>query len=414
MALKKKSTTIDRCRISNSYNLMPILDLGIQPLANSLKKYGDDSEEKFPLSVSFCPDSSLLQLNETINKETLFDHYVWVTGTSIATQKYANEFHSWLVKAANPDKKDLIIEIASNDGTFLRPLVENGYSNVLGIDPAKNIAQQANQQGIPTLPEFWDSSIAEKLLTNRGPAKVIFARNVLPHVSELLDIVQGIRNLLYKDGVGIIEFHDAGKIQAELHYDSIYHEHLCYFSIASITCLLSQFDLIPFHIEQSPISGGSWVIFFNKKKQGPSLELERAIASEEKNRVNQLSTWQSFANSSIKHKQDTLEILDSINGKVVVGFGSSARSQTYLNYCEINNSQITAIVDNNPLKQGLFTPGSSIPIVDIESGLGLDPDVIFILAWNFREEIVASCLAAGYKGQFMLPFPNKLHYFNGK
>lgn len=414
MGINNHYRSIIKCRISESSELTNILHLGDQPLANSLKSSEKESEEKYPLSISFCEESSLLQLNETIDKEILFDHYVWVTGTSQTAQIYANTFADCVIAAAVPDKDDLIIEIASNDGTFLKPFMSRGFRNIFGVDPAKNIAGIANQNGINTLSEFWSSSLANQIVSDNGLAKVVFARNVIPHVSELLDVINGIEIILKEDGVGIIEFHDAGKILKELHYDSIYHEHLCYFSIQSMTYLLNRFALNPFHIKKSPISGGSRVIYFSKEQRQKSTELEEAVTEEANNKVNHLSSWQNFAHSAKAHRRKTLDVLESLIRKKIVGFGSSARSQTYLNYCGTNNDQIEAIIDNNPLKQGLFTPGSSVPIVNFDQGMVMNPDIIFILAWNFRDEIVKQCRSYGYKGEFLVPFPNKPYLYDGE
>ena len=409
-----KYKLIDKCRISDSKKLVNVLKLGNHPLANSLKINKKELEEKFPLSISFCEESSLLQLNQTVNKEILFDHYVWVTGTSQTVRDYANTFTDRLIAIATPEQDDLVIEIASNDGTFLKPFLSKGFSNVLGIDPAKNIAEIANQNCINTLPKFWGSSLANQILADKGQAKVVFARNVIPHVSKLLDVINGIKIVLKEDGVGIIEFHDVGKILKELQYDSIYHEHLCYFSIQSMTYLLNLFELNPFHIEKSPISGGSRVIYFSKEQREKSSNLQEAIIKETNNKVNELYSWQDFAKRTTVHRKKMLDIIESLNEKTIVGFGSSARSQTFLNYCGINNKQITAIIDNNPLKQGMFAPGSSIPIVDFEQGMAMSPDLIFILAWNFRDEIVKQCKMYGYTGDFLVPFPNKPYLHNGK
>ena len=411
MDINDHYSSINKCRISESSNLHKILHLGNQPLANSLKNRQFDNEEKFPLSISFCEESSLLQLNETIHKEILFDHYVWVTGTSQTAKNYANTFSERIIAALALDQDDLIIEIASNDGTFLKPFLSKGFKNVLGVDSAKNIAEIANKSGINTLHEFWSSSLANQIVSDNGFANVLFARNVIPHVSELLDVIKGIEIVLKDDGVGIIEFHDAGKILKELHYDSIYHEHLCYFSIQSMTYLLNRFAFNPFHIEKSPISGGSKAIYFSKEQRHKSSELEEAIIEETNNKVNQLSSWQDFAQRAKAHRKETLEILNSLNDKKVVGFGSSARSQTYLNYCGINNDQIEAIIDNNPFKQGLLAPGSSIPIVNFEQGMDMNPDLIFILAWNFRDEIAKECCSYGYRGKFLVPFPKEPYYY---
>ena len=173
MVLNSNYSTITKCRISESSKLINIMHLSEQPLANSLKNNQKENEKKFPLSISFCEESSLLQLNETINKNILFDHYVWVTSTSQTTQNYANIFADRLIAVTMPYQDDLIIEIASNDGTFLKPFISKGFKNVLGVDPAKNIAEMANQNGINTLPEFWSSSLVNQIITERGSAKII-------------------------------------------------------------------------------------------------------------------------------------------------------------------------------------------------------------------------------------------------
>jgi len=312
MGLTKGFDTITNCRICGSGNLSEILDLGLQPLANSLKKKPNNKEDKFPLSISFCPVSSLLQLNETIDKEVLFDHYVWVTGTSGTARSYATAFAERIIEIAGIALEDFIVEVASNDGTFLKPFIGKGFRNVLGVDPAANVAEVANKRGIRTVPEYWSSALVNELILEFGNAKVVIARNVIPHVSDLLDVMAGIELMLREDGVGVIEFHDAGKIQTELHYDSIYHEHLCYFSIDSMTCLLKRFDLNPFHVEKSYISGGSWVIFFSKKARKKSAELDQAVRMEDDSNVNHLSAWQDFARRASEHRQKTLEILDSL------------------------------------------------------------------------------------------------------
>ena len=401
---------IKTCRISGSENLIEILDLGLQPLANSLKKNFDDIEEKVPLRISYCPESSLVQLNETVNKNTLFDHYVWVTGTSAGAKKYSEVFFQRVVKRVGLKKDDFIIEIASNDGMFLKPFINNGYSNILGVDPASNIAEMANNNGIKTLNEFWDIDISKKLVADHGNAKVVFARNVIPHVEELLDVISGIENALDENGVGIIEFHQVEGILKDVQYDSIYHEHLCYFSIKSMTYLLNRFKLIPFHIDKSPISGGSFVIYFSKTKRNPTKELIELTQYELDKQVNELDSWKRFAEQTKTHKSETLKVLSQCTGKNIIGFGSSARSQTYLNYCGITSEDITAIIDNNPLKQGLFAPGSNIPILSFEEGMSRKPDLIFILAWNFKDEIIEECRNYGYKGEFLIPFPEKPYF----
>ena len=400
--------TINECRISDSKDLTKVLDLGLQPLANSLKKKQFDNEDKYPLTLSFCEKSSLLQLNETIKKEILFDSYVWVTSTSSTAKNYSETFFSNIKKNIDLNKEnDLIIEIASNDGTFLKPFIKDGFKKVLGVDPAQNISEIANKNNIKTINDYWSKDFADNLQKEHGSAKLVFARNVIPHVSKLNSVVSGVESVLDENGVGVFEIHDANIIFNELHYDSVYHEHLCYFTLKSITYLLNKFNLYPFEIKRSPISGGSFVIYFSKKKKPQSKTLELEISKEEKNKINDASSWIEFATKVKKHKEEMTSIISSFSKKKIIGFGSSARSQTFLNFCGFDQNNLDLIIDNNPFKQNLYSPGTNIKIVNFQTGIKSKPDAIFILAWNFKDEIIKECKQAGYEGNFIIPFPSR-------
>lgn len=412
--MKQLYENIERCRVSGSSNLITILELGKQPLANALKTSPDVSDDSFPLTLMYCPESSLVQLKETVDKEVLFSNYTWVTGTSPTTRHYARLFCQRAVNITKPDSNDFIIEIASNDGTFLMPFLQFGYHNILGIDPAKNIVKAANQRGVRTLDKFWGKQVSEEITSKYGYAKIVIARNVIPHVSQLHDVIAGTANALRDDGVGIIEFHYAGQILQELHYDSIYHEHLCYFSIESVTSLLSSHELLPFHIDTSPISGGSYVIYCSKKSKRQSKQFSILNENESLIGVNDIRTWKIFAKSCREHREKSLGIAETFTAKIVLGFGASARSSTYLNFCGFEPTHIKAIIDNNPLKHGKYSPGASIPIVSFVEGMKMNPDLIFILAWNFRDEIIKQCREQGYKGEFLVAFPQSPYYINGQ
>jgi len=402
--MNKDYDTISSCRGCGSTRLKPILDLGCQALANSLKKFPETFEKNFPLSISFCENCRLTQLNETVKKEILFDQYVWVTGTSGAAKSYAQIFFQQVGAVIGLTKTDLVVEIASNDGTFLVPFVKNGY-RCIGVDPARNIAEIARSNGIPTWANYWGAETAAQVRKDHGLAKVVFARNVIPHVSDLHDVITGIHAVLDDGGVGIIEFHDGGVILKELHYDSIYHEHLSYFTLMSMSNLLEHHQFYPFHLTYSPISGGSYVIYFSKTQRLKTLFYLEAAKKEMDEQVNDLATWLYFAKRTSAHRDQTHDILQRVAGKVLVGFGASARSSTYLNFCHIMNGHLLAVIDNNEMKQGLFTAGTNIPIVSLEQGMALKPDVIFILAWNFAGEIMEECAMHGFAGQYILPFP---------
>ncbi|MBA3052134.1 class I SAM-dependent methyltransferase [bacterium] len=406
MSLVKEYKSIRKCRVCGYGEIKTILALGRQPLANSLNKKVDNNEKKYPLTIAFCPKCSLVQLKETVRKEVLFDRYVWVTGTSATAQKYSETFFKRTVKTAGLRKGDIVVEIASNDGTFLKPFIKKGY-NVLGVEPAANIAAMANRSGVNTVNKYWDMECAEFIVSKLGKPKALIARNVIPHVSELHEVIEGIYECLSPEGTGIIEFHESGKILKELHYDSIYHEHLCFFSIKSMTYLLKMHGLKPYHIDISPISGGSFVIYFSKRVKKKSPEYRKLEAGEKRNAVNNFLSWAKFADRAKRHRKESRSIMKKFKGKTVIGFGASARSSTYLNFCGFNRSHMKAIIDNNKLKQGLYAPGSALPIVSFKNGFRMKPSLIFILAWNFRDEIIAECSKNGYKGDYLVPFPKK-------
>ena len=221
------------CRVCGSKNLNTFLDLGAQPPSNALLDSPDEHEEKYPLVLRRCADCELVQLGYTVDPEKLFSHYVWVTGTSKGAQEFARRFQEELEKRIT--KKGYILELASNDGTFLKPFQEKGYE-VLGIDPAENIAEEVNKEGIPTLPLFWGKEVAKQIEKKYGKAGVIFARNVLPHVSNTRDFVEGIVACLEEEGLAAIEVHYAKIIQEGLHF--------FVYSIAKPTCILPKFICI--------------------------------------------------------------------------------------------------------------------------------------------------------------------------
>lgn len=403
--------TLSKCRVCGSRRVETILDLGNHPLANSLKKSQHEKEARFPLTLAFCSDCALVQIKETVDKEVLFKHYFWVTSTSSTAREFAEVFFKKTIKIAKLRRGDFVLEIASNDGTYLKPFLTAGL-NVLGIDPARNIARIANRAGVPTIAAFWNKKTVQRIEKEFGKAKFLFARNVLAHVSQLGEVVLGMQRILAEDGVGAVEFHYAGSILGELQYDSIYHEHLCYFSIRTAEDLLNKFGLHVFHIEVSPISGGARILYFSKnarKKTGLYNDLKRR---EDAISVNKIALWKKFALRCIEHRKLSRRMLDSFSGQRIVGFGCSARSSTYLNFCGFDRADISSIIDNNRLKQGFYSAGSSIPIVSREEGLRSRPDILFILGWNFRDEIMKECRAAGFKGKYLIPFPKKIRLIN--
>lgn len=400
---------ISQCRACASLKIKPFFDLGWQALANSLLESPAMAEETFPLSLSWCADCSLVQLNHTVDSKKLFSKYVWLTGTSRAAREFAYTFAAALLKRTDRIADGYILEIASNDGTFLKPFMEKGYK-VLGIDPAKNIVAMAEASGIPTKSWFFGAVTAQRIVQRYGFPKIILARNVLPHVAKTRDFVAGLKVCLSDGGLAAVEVHYAKIIQQELHYDSIYHEHLCYFTVKSLENLLNSQGLFIADIEQSPISGGSIIVYIKNHRTKESPKVSQYRASELKNKINEFISWQNFANRAYAHRKALMTVIDRLKARhqLVIGYGASARSSTLLNFCGIDAKFMPVIADQNPLKRNKFTAGSHIKIVAPASALKRRPDYVFILAWNFADEIRDILKNEfDYRGKYIMPLPNK-------
>lgn len=402
------AVVITGCRVCGNSGLVTVLPLGDQPLANALKASADEQEQLYPLTLMFCDACGLVQIAETVDKKELFSHYVWVTGTSETARRFAGKFFELASRVRPLESQDLVIEIASNDGTFLRPFIESG-ARAIGIDPAANIAEMANAAGVRTQCAFWDRDAARDILASDGSAMLVVARNVIAHVSELHEVVAAIGDVLHPSGVAAIEFHAASSILDGLQYDSVYHEHLCYFSATSFARLLGLHGLHPFHVESSPISGGANIIYAASTPRPSSPQYTQLLDLERANGIVSRDAWLEFGQRCVDHRDKSRELVSRFADSSVIGFGASARSATYLNYCGFTRNEISAVVDNAPLKQGRFTPGSSIPVVTAEQGFALNPELVFVLGWNFRDEIIHACRQHGYRGKFLVPFPDAPH-----
>lgn len=398
---------ITACRICHSEQLRTVLDLGDQPPANSLRNRLEEALPVVPLSLCRCDDCTTVQLTETVKPEYLFKNYVWVTGTSATAKDYSRRFFEESVRRCG-DHPLFVVEVASNDGTFLRQFQEKGH-RVLGVDPAENIARIARERGVATWAEFFGHQVADRIVREHGHAEFIFARNVLPHVADAHDVVSGMSYCLSPAGTGAIEFHHAQCILDGLQYDSIYHEHLLYLSIKNLSYLLEQHGLWAFDLIESPISGGSVVLYFSKDRRTRSPALAQKLEAEHQSGLGSWETWERFARTCFAHRERLVGILNEeiVRGSTIVGYGASARSSTLLNFCGINNRHLVCIADQNPIKHGRYTAGTDILIVPPEDALSKKPAAIFLLAWNFRDELLA-LLRDRYRfyGKVIIPLPN--------
>jgi hypothetical protein len=335
---------------------------------------------------------------------------VWVTGTSSTARRQAVKFCDDVLARFPAGKKPrLVVEVASNDGTFLRPFLDRDVA-VLGVDPARNVADQANKDGIPTRCDFFTEQSAKAVLAEKGPADVVIVRNVLPHVAALHSVVQGVAELIGSTGFAAIEVHYGRKILEGLQYDSIYHEHLCYFTVETVGRLLSLHGLEIVDLDEGPINAGALIVYARQKGAEKFATVKRFLDGEASASTNTLQSWRGFAERAFRHRDALNALLDAelAAGRKTVGYGASARSSTMLNFCGIDRKKLECIADAAPLKQNCFTAGTRIPIRAPEEVFAANPDTVLLLAWNFRDEIMGILRERfKFRGKVILPLPNK-------
>ena len=397
---------IINCRTCLSTSLSEILDLGQHPLANSLLENQDDHELLVPLVLIRCESCTTVQLSVNVNPELMFQNYLWVTGTTETARNHCQNLAKLVVEKYG-QANIRALEIGSNDGTLLKALVENGVAEVIGVDPASNLQPKHLKGSIKLFEGFFTNELAQEIALQIEKVDVVVARNVLSHVPSLNDVMQGIAKLVKNEGMVVIEFHEASKILTELHYESIYHEHTFYHSIKSVQAALSQIGFTIFDISSSPISGGSHVIYASRKNLTRTPQLLSALEFEEKQGVYNPESWTEFSINAKRNLSDLKEIFESENDSKWIAFGASARSSTLLNSIGESSRVLRVIADNNPLKQGKFSPGLRIPIVSPKSQINADVEKVFICAFNFEDEIVDFLKnELGWSGEVVLPLPS--------
>ncbi|MCI0602004.1 class I SAM-dependent methyltransferase [bacterium] len=378
------------------------------PLANSFLKSPEEfaAEQFYPLDLYFCENCSLVQLLDVIDPEVLFRNYIYVTGTSETMAAHNRNYAESVIESGKLEPKDLVVEIASNDGTLLNFFRLQGF-RILGVEPAENISRLARENGIPTINDFFNSSCAERILSSNGPARVVLANNVLAHVDDTVGFLKGCRTLLTENGFVVLEVPYLRELLQNLEYDTVYHEHLCYFSITTLMRLCERVNLGIFRMDFVPVHGGSLRMF-----AAPGIDHSNSVvmlaADEEKLDMTRRRRYESFADKVQQHRTELRSLLERFksDGRNVVAYGAPAKGNTLLNYCDIGTDLVSHTVDKSPLKVGRYTPGKHLPVRAVGSLLEEQPDYVLLLAWNFANEIMQQQQEYSRRGgRFILPLP---------
>jgi len=400
----------DVCRSCGSMSLTTFLALGTTPLANALLCEEDltRDEPRFPLDVAFCSECSLVQILETVPPDVMFSEYLYLSSFSTTMVEHARALAERTIATRHLGPKSLAMEVASNDGYLLQWYAKQGVP-VIGIEPAQNVAAIARDKGIATECAFFGLATATGLAERGLQADVLHAHNVLAHVPQLNDFVAGIRRVLKIDGIGIIEVPYVADLIRRVEFDTIYHEHLSYFSLTALDTLFRRHQLTIADVKHVPIHGGSLQLELQHPGQvARSAAVLELLAEERAAGVDAFAFYADFSQRVETLRTELVPLLHQLKatGKSIGAYGASAKGSTLLNVCGIGRDLLEFTVDRSSMKQGRFMPGVHLPIVAPSRLESNPPDYLLLLTWNFVDEILEqqkAYRAAG--GKFIIPLP---------
>ncbi|MBY0564338.1 MAG: class I SAM-dependent methyltransferase [Hyphomonadaceae bacterium] len=399
-----------RCRSCGAALHQTLVDLGKSPLCETFLSAAerDQMEPFFPLHVLICESCWLVQLKEYVSPDGIFtDRYPYFSSYSTSWVAHSKAYCEAMTRRLNLDARSFVVELACNDGYLLQHFPPLGVTNMLGVEPAANVAAAAREKGVPVLVEFFGRALAERIVAERGHADLVLGNNVLAHVPDLNDFLGGAAALIKPEGTITFEFPYLRNLLTYNQFDTIYHEHFCYFSGTAIDNLRKRHGLIFADVEHLPTHGGSLRVFLTKRGE-PSAAVQDLLASEVDAGMRSMTAYSDFAARVHETKRRLLRFLIDAKeaGKSVCGYGAPGKGNTLLNYCGIGPDLLSFTVDRNPEKHGRYTPGTHIPIYPVEAIDEARPDYILLLPWNLRQEITEQMSHVGAWGaKFVLPIP---------
>ncbi len=394
------------CRCCGLPGLRRFLSLGRLPLANGLLFSPDQVAETYPLDMVFCPYCALVQITGTVAPAVLYGSYLYFSSYSDPLLINAAKLTERLICDWELNEHSLVYEIGSNDGYLLKNYAAAGIP-VLGIEPAQSVAAAAIAAGVPTLRSYFSEELARRLKVEYGPADVIHANNVLAHIADLNGAVAGIAHLLKDDGLASIEVHYVKDLIDNTEFDTIYHEHLCYFSATSLNMLFKRHGLVLLHIERTTTHGGTLRCFVGKNGRS-SAHVSKILQAEQTAGLHRYDYYRNFGARVRKLGETLTDLLANLKkqDKRIVGYGAPAKATILLNMLGIGRETLDYVVDSTPAKQGRYIPGCKLPIFPSERVLADMPDYALLLVWNFADVVLKR--EAAYReqgGKFIVPIP---------
>jgi len=401
-----------RCRFCSEPLTDTVVDLGMSPLCESYVRPEklNSMEAFYPLHVLVCRTCWLVQIEEYVSSDAIFSEYAYFSSFSQSWVQHAQDYVTMMIDRFALGAHSNVIELASNDGYLLQWFVKAGIP-CLGIEPAANVAAAAEDKGVPTLVRFFGADLADELTAEDRRADVLIGNNVLAQVPNLNEFVAAMRAVLAPGGVVTMEFPHLVTLFEQNQFDTIYHEHFSYFSFTTAVALFAHHGMTIFDVEEIPTHGGSLRIFASRASE-PDLSIRASVgellAREERFGITDIARYLSFGRQVEETKRGILALLIDLkrNGKHIAGYGAPGKGNTLLNYCGIRSDFLDFTVDRNTYKQGLFLPGTHIPILPPEEIDRSRPDFVFILPWNVKQEIMAQMAhIRDWGGQFIVPIP---------